>query len=163
MSKVIEIHVAELFAGNDEHTIITNGVGSCVVIVLYDNLARVGGMAHAILPHKHQLESTPHYERDQGGRIFVKYADEAVDLLIEEVKVLGGSTEHMVAKLIGGAHMFMLLEGEKNGIGFENTESARERLQERGISIETEVVGGSVGRNIRFDCSTGIVEITTKV
>jgi chemotaxis receptor (MCP) glutamine deamidase CheD len=59
--------------------------------------------------------------------------------------------------------MFALLEGDQHGIGWKNTETAREELRKFGITIETEVVGGTVGRNMRFDCSTGLVEIITKV
>ena len=162
MSKTIEIHIAELFAGDHEYTIVTNGVGSCVVIVLYDALTRVGGMAHAILPRA-KGDQYQNIVRDNEGRLFVKYADRAVDILLAEVEARGGVRENLVAKLVGGAHMFTLLDGDKHGIGFENTESAREHLGELGIRIETEVVGGTVGRNVRFDCATGIVEITTKV
>ena len=164
MSTMVEIHIAELFAGDENNIITTNGVGSCVVIVLYDRLMRIGGMAHAILPHKKEGEESYVFRnRDTNGRMFVKYADQAVDMLIEEIEVLGGIPEHLVAKLVGGAHMFSLLEGDQHGIGWENTLSAREELKRRGITIETEVVGGTVGRNVRFDCATGIVEITTKV
>ncbi len=163
MNNRIEIHIAELFAGDEEHTIVTNGVGSCVVIVLYDRLARVGGMAHAILPKKREGDPSGTYHRDEEGRVFAKYVDQAIEILIEEITVIGGNASHMVAKLVGGAHMFVLLEGDKHGIGWENTLSARETLAKFGIPIETEVVGGTVGRNVRFDCSTGIVEITTKV
>jgi chemotaxis protein CheD len=163
MNKQVEIHIAELFAGNNEYIITTGGVGSCVVIVLYDRLMRIGGMAHAILPRKRAEEETTQYHRDEEGRVFAKYVDQAIEMLISEIKVLGGNTEHLVAKLVGGAHMFVLLEGDKHGIGWENTEAAREQLARFGVPIETEVVGGTVGRNVRFDCSTGIVEITTKV
>jgi chemotaxis protein CheD len=163
MSKHVEIHIAELFAGNEDYLITTNGVGSCVVIVLYDRLMRVGGMAHAILPRRRPSDPLPSYHRDDEGRLFAKYADQAIELLLAEIKALGGQEQHLVAKLVGGAHMFVLLEGDKHGIGFENTEAAREELVRRNIVVETEVIGGTVGRNVRFDCSTGIVEITTKV
>ena len=163
MSKQIEIHIAELVAANENSVITTSGVGSCVVIVLYDRLVRIGGMAHAILPHKREGEDSSLYHRDELGRVFAKYVDQAVEMLIDEIKVLGGNPQHLVAKLVGGAHMFVLLEGDKHGIGWENTESAREVLARCGVPVETEVVGGTVGRNVRFDCSTGIVEITTKV
>ena len=164
MSNYIEIRVAELVAGNEDTVITTNGVGSCVVIVLYDRLMRVGGMAHAILPRHNPNEfHMGSQRRDGDGKLFVKYADQAVDVLLDELVSLGSSPEHIVAKLVGGAHMFTLLEGDQHGIGFENTESARSELSRRGISVETEVVGGTVGRNVRFDCATGIVEITTKV
>jgi chemotaxis protein CheD len=164
MSKVIEIHIAEMFAGNDEYVITTNGVGSCIVILLYDRVMRIGGMAHAILPraraHDPSMVEVP---RDHDGRRFVKYADRAVDLLLADMLTLGASRERIVAKLVGGARMFALLEGDKYGIGHTNTEVARARLHELGVMIETEVTGGTVGRNVRFDCATGIAEITTKV
>ena len=164
MSTMIEIHIAELFAGDQDNIIVTNGVGSCIVVVLYDRLVRIGGMAHAILPRKKEKDDAVVFrDRDALGRMFVKYADQAVDMLIEEIEALGGTSEHMVAKLVGGAHMFALLEGDQHGIGWENTIAARGELEKHGITIETEVVGGTVGRNVRFDCATGIVEITTKV
>jgi len=162
MSKTIEIRIAELFAGDHEYTIVTNGVGSCVVIVLYDALARVGGMAHAILPRS-RGELYQKVTRDADGRLFAKYADTAIDLLVLEVEARGASRDNLVAKLVGGAHMFTLLDGDKHGIGFENTEAARTRLTELDIRIETEVIGGTVGRNVYFDCATGVVEIITKV
>ena len=94
---------------------------------------------------------------------FLKYADRAVDLLLAEVEALGASKEHLVAKLVGGAHMFSLLEGDQHGVGWENTMAARAQLAVHEITIETEVVGGTVGRNVHFDCASGIVEIVTKV
>jgi chemotaxis protein CheD len=164
MSTIIQIKIAELFVGNADHIIVANGVGSCIIIVLYDRLTRIGGAAHAILPTASSFHETPKtFERDGEGKLFVKYADQAVGMLIQEMEILGSSREHIVAKLVGGAHMFALLEGDQHGIGWKNTETAREELRKFGITIETEVVGGTVGRNMRFDCSTGLVEIITKV
>jgi chemotaxis protein CheD len=160
---IVEIRIAELFAGNEEHIIVTNGVGSCVVVVLYDQLARIGGMAHAILPKMRlNIPSAP-IAHDPSGKRFVKYVDQAIDILVDEVEALGGARQHLVAKLVGGAHMFALLEGDQHGIGWENIQAAREELDNLHIPIETEITGGTVGRNVRFDCATGIVEITTKV
>ena len=164
MSRITEIHIAELYAGGEENIIVTNGVGSCIVVVLYDRLTRIGGMAHAILPRARDFSKKEIFRtRDEDGRRFVKYADQAVDVLIEDILALGGVKEHLVAKLVGGAHMFALLEGDQHGVGWENTVAAREQLASHQINIETEVVGGTVGRNVHFDCATGIVEITTKV
>lgn len=163
MSKVVEIRIAELFVGNEDHVVTTNGVGSCLVIVLHDALAKVGGMAHAILPKERPGDRSTHFRPDKDGKRFVKYVDKAIDELIEGIEAQGGVREHLVAKLVGGAHMFPLLDSETKGIGWENTEVARTKLKELNIPIETEVVGGTSGRNVRFDCATGVVEITTKV
>ena len=162
MTNKVEIRIAELYAGDEHHVIETSGVGSCIIIIVHDKEARVGGMAHAILPHAPE-NAMPFRAADDGGKHFVKYADEAVDTLVKEVEAIGGKREHCVAKLVGGARMFSLLAGDKYGIGWENTESARGRLQALKIPIGTEVVGGTVGRNVHFDCGTGLVEVTTRV
>ena len=46
----IRVKVAECAVGRDEQILITIGLGSCVAIVLYDSAARVGGLAHTLLP-----------------------------------------------------------------------------------------------------------------
>ena len=162
MGTPIEVKIAELCAGDKTITMTTNGVGSCIVIILHDQLMRMSGLAHAILP-KAKPDSVVKPASDNSIKRFVKYADLAIDTLIDEIEALGGHRENLVAKLVGGAHMFSLLEGDDFGIGWENIMSARAQLGKHHIKIETEVVGGTVGRNIRLDCATGIVEITTKV
>ncbi len=165
MSRIVEIRIAELFAGKSGEIILTTGIGSCVVIVLYDTLQRLGGMSHAILPRyapgigEEKETAGP----DEVGRYVSRYADQSVDMLVAQIEALGGARTHMVAKLIGGAHMFFLLEGADGSIGLENILAARDRLRSYNIPIESEVVGGTVGRNARFDSTTGIVEIVTKV
>ncbi|HSE35232.1 MAG TPA: chemotaxis protein CheD [Candidatus Paceibacterota bacterium] len=166
MTRIVEVRIAELFVGNEEHTIVTNGVGSCIVVLLYDPIMKIGGLAHAILPRKTEaryptIEFAAH-SMDAGKR-FVKFADEAVGLLVDDIESLGGKRARMIAKLVGGARMFSLLEADKYGIGYHNTEAARAELARFGIPIETEVTGGTVGRNVRFDLATGIAEVITKV
>lgn len=160
MSTIVSLKIAELYVGDKSHVIVASGVGSCVVIVIYDPVLRIGGMAHSILPFAGTSKDVPSYNMEGVG--FTKYADTAVDMLIKQLELLGGVRDQFIAKIIGGAHMFELIDGD-GGIGWENTESARNRLLHHGVRIETEVIGGKVGRNVRLDCSTGIVEVITKV
>ena len=44
------VRVADLRIGVAEDVLVTVGLGSCVAIVLYDAEARVGGLAHVLLP-----------------------------------------------------------------------------------------------------------------
>ena len=57
--------------------------------------------------------------------------------------------------------MFKLLSGDNNGIGFQNTESAKKRLKELGIFLESEDTGGTVGRSAVMDLSNGLVSINS--
>ncbi len=56
------VGIADLAAAT-EGTLTTIGLGSCVAIVLYDAQARVGGLAHVLLPAR-----DPDPDPDPGGR-----------------------------------------------------------------------------------------------
>ncbi|KKU79188.1 MAG: CheD [Parcubacteria group bacterium GW2011_GWA2_47_7] len=159
MSSDLEVRIAEICVGNTSEIIKTNGVGSCIAIIIYDPILRIGGLAHAMLPTANGAKGVIW---SNSGKGFVKYADSAVDALVSRMESLGGVRKHFVAKLVGGAHMFTLIDGDV-GIGQQNTNSAKSRLGFYGIPIDAEVTGGTVGRNVQFDCATGIVEVITKV
>ena len=44
------VRVAEARTGGAGDVLVTLGLGSCVAIVLHDAAARVGGLAHVLLP-----------------------------------------------------------------------------------------------------------------
>ena len=52
MTEEILVRVADLRVGPPDSILITLGLGSCVAILLHDPLARVGGMAHVLLPSR---------------------------------------------------------------------------------------------------------------
>lgn len=159
MREPVRINMAEMAVGHNDMTISTGSIGSCVVIMIYDREAGVGGMAHAMLPSR----AGP---SDGAGDIYeakAKYADESVDRLISEIEKMGGEKRRLSAKLVGGARMFKVLGGDRYGIGYKNVESARKRLQELGIPIESEDVGGSTGKTARFNIANGVVEVLTKM
>lgn len=158
MKGTIHINMAELAVGHNDMRIKTSSIGSCVVIALYDNEAGVGGMAHAMLPTRVGRErDLSEYEAP------AKYADESADRLVAEIEKIGGKKNRLKAKLVGGAKMFKVLGGDQYGIGYQNVEAARSRLEELGIPIESEDVGGSVGRVAEFNIANGVVEVSTKM
>jgi len=50
LSIIIRVGMADYKAAKSPAILITLGLGSCVGVVLYDNLTKVGGMAHVMLP-----------------------------------------------------------------------------------------------------------------
>jgi Chemotaxis protein; stimulates methylation of MCP proteins len=46
----IIVRVADFRAGANTDVLMTIGLGSCVAVVLHDATARVGGLAHVLLP-----------------------------------------------------------------------------------------------------------------
>ena len=154
MPQEITIKTAEMAVGRSGEQIQTNGIGSCVAIIITDKEAGVGGMAHAMLPKRRG-------EEDQA--LSPKYADEAVDLLAKEITKLGGNKIRLHAKLVGGAKMFKILSGDNHGIGWQNVEAAKEKLNELRIPLDSEDTGGTVGKIAALDTSSGLVDVSTKM
>ena len=67
--------VADYAVASGDAVISTIGLGSCVAIVLHDPVARVGGLAHVLLPSEAM-------SRDTGNR--AKFPGTAVPLLVCE-------------------------------------------------------------------------------
>jgi chemotaxis protein CheD len=123
-------------------------LGSCVGVVLYDRQARLGGLAHIVLPDSRG-------STDQPG----KYADTAIPALIEEMERVAGRKlrVRLTAKLFGGASMFQ--GGATIDIGRSNQEAAERILAALGVSVLAKDVGGESGRRLTLSTETGIVAV----
>ncbi|NLU09621.1 MAG: chemotaxis protein CheD [Tepidanaerobacter acetatoxydans] len=145
--------MAEYKAAKSPATLITLGLGSCVGVVLYDSFAKIGGLAHVMLPDSN-LSSKKDYNPG-------KFADTAIDALMQEMSKLGANERHIISKIAGGAQMFQI-KSENNimQIGKRNVEAVRSKLNQLNIKIVAEDVEGNYGRTIEFFCESG--ELTVK-
>jgi chemotaxis protein CheD len=120
-----------------------------VAIAIHDRLAKVGGLAHVLLPDA---------SLGRGVENRARYASSAVPLLIEEMRAMG-ATGPYVASLVGGAALFGPLLAWGGSVGGRNVDAARKALAAAKITIEAEEVGGESGRTVLFDVSTGKVKV----
>jgi len=119
------------------------GVGSCIVIMLYDETRKIGGLAHCLLPF--------------GGDSSLKYPRNAIAEMLLQMSQRGASRDNIVAKIVGGATMF---EGfERHAIGKRNVVKTREELNKLDIPIIAEDVFGNWGRSISFNLESGEVKV----
>jgi chemotaxis protein CheD len=129
-------------------------LGSCVGVVLYDRAAKLGGLAHIVLPSAHGVVDHPG-----------KYADTAIPALMAEFdRRLGGKARsRLIAKIVGGANMFQmdysLRESTALNIGQRNKEAIEQILASLTIPIMARDVGGTAGRRLTLDTASGIVRI----
>ena len=135
----IRVKVADYAVARGDAIIATIGLGSCVAIAVYDSTARVGGLAHILLPNEGM-------SRDTHNR--AKFPGSAVPLLLEEMRKLGARGPFQ-AKLVGGASMFasLLPEGGVN-MGDRNVEASRRALGAAQISLIAQDTGGHYGRSV---------------
>jgi chemotaxis protein CheD len=125
------------------------GIGSCVVLALWDPLAKVGGLAHSMLP---TAAAQPGGEAQPA-----KYCDTAVGALLAAMEDRGAQRGRCVARLVGGANMFAF-QGREQGpwtLGERNLFTARETLRAWGIPLQGEDAGGDKGRSLELDTADG--------
>lgn len=145
------VGIVDMALANAPDTLTTIGLGSCVGIVLYDQVRKTGGLSHVLLPQ------APAQKEVQAA----KYANTAIAELIRRMGEAGASPRRLIAKLAGGASLFMGGAADFLQIGRLNVAMCRETLQAHRIPIVAEDTGGNMGRTIVFDCETGLLRIST--
>jgi chemotaxis protein CheD len=154
MGEVVKVGMADLNIAKPPQTIRTSGLGSCVGIILYDEKVNVSGMAHIMLPDSSYARA--------GVLNRAKYADTAIDDLLDILSKEGVAKYRIKAKIAGGAQMFKFSSNnEAMRIGPRNVEAVKHILEKLKIPIIYEDVGGSSGRTIEFDPMTSLLEIRT--
>jgi len=149
------LSLGEWAVSNDRDAVLTClGLGSCVAFIAYDPVARVGGMAHMVLPDSTQGRPTPRSE--------AKFVDVAVPMVLEEMLRLGAMRMRLQVSLVGGASMLPNQRGpESMNIGARNAAAASAAVQARGLRVRLEDVGGTQGRTVRLQMRTGEVVVST--
>lgn len=150
---VVPVGIGELRASRDPaEVLVAYGLGSCVGVCLYDPQARVGGLAHVMLPSSAEAASL-----NPPG----KFADLAVPMLIEEMGRLGALPRRMVGKIAGGAQMLVAPGFSGNGfnVGERNVLAVRAALEGLRVPVLRAETGGNRGRTLSLHVATGRVMV----
>lgn len=153
VENMIKVGMADLKIAIGQNEVLkTTGLGSCVGLTLYDPVKKIAGMAHVMLPNSD-------IARD-GTINLAKYADTAIPEMIRLLKEEGVPASRLIAKMAGGAQMFVFASGtDTMRIGPRNVESCKDILQQYRIPLEAEDTGENFGRTIEFYCATGILKV----
>jgi chemotaxis protein CheD len=125
------------------------GLGSCIALILLDDIKGVSAMSHILLPKQISKKKIvyPH-----------KYADLSVKLLLEDLISHGAVRENVKAIIIGGSKIFDI---DNNFMGIDNIKAVKNELNALNIQIIKEDTGGLKGRNVIFDTQNFSVYVTT--
>ena len=146
----IKIGMGEGVVTSTPHTILSTGIGSCVVTTLYDPQKQIGGLAHIMLPDSNGIS---------GRRPPYHCADTALTALLKRLQTRGAVRENLVAKMIGGARMFAGSNSPSPGIGKQNITSIRQILDQERLPLVGEDTNGGYGRSVEFHLNSGRVII----
>lgn len=148
---VLVVDIADVKVATKPAKLVSIGLGSCVGVALFDSNSKVGALAHIMLPSSRGLNPIDNR---------AKYVDTAIPLAIEKMRKFGASKARTIAKIAGGAKMFSFTSKD-DYIGRKNVLAVRNILKKENIKIVAEDTGGSVGRTVEFDTSSGKLLVKT--
>ena len=144
----IFLQPGEFFVGDEQYQMRTM-LGSCVSITLWHPFKRVGAMSHFLLPTRGSF--------DKSEGLDARYGDEAMDLMVHELSLMGVAAAQCQAKVFGGGNMFPDHLRSIINVGQRNGEAALDMLNYYGVPIVSESLFGIGHRQIIFDVRNGDV------
>jgi chemotaxis protein CheD len=140
------VQVGDMKVGVDGDVVVTHALGSCLGLMVYDPVAKVGGLLHAMLPlskiNPQKAEANPYM-----------FVDTGVVRLFKEVYSLGGKKSRLVVKAAGCGSP--IGKNEVFKIGERNHTVLKKLLWKNNVLLDAEDIGGTVSRTVHFYISTG--------
>lgn len=122
------------------------GLGFCIAVTMFDPVAKVGGMAHVVLPNS----------QGRNGERGARYADIAVPRLLKDMRKSGALDSRLVINLAGGAQMSLAAGlGTAFKIGEDNVAAVRAALKAEDLKPKAAETGGNKGRTVRLFIESG--------
>jgi chemotaxis protein CheD len=151
--RTVVVGIGDCKVTDEPVEMVTYALGSCIAVVIWDPVARVGGLLHFMLP-----ESA--VDRDTQGRANpYRYADTGTPLLFRAAYEKGAEKGRLVVRLAGGANV--VDAGGVFNIGRRNYAAVRKILWKAGVLVHGEDVGGAVSRTVRLEVATGRCTVIT--
>ena len=145
---IVNVLTGEVKVENRDIMMISNAIGSCIVLSAYDPINKIGGVPHIMLPGK--APTTSHKNT-------LKYAENAIDTLIDTFKKHGGSVSELVFCVVGGANV---LQDPEDKICKYNIESVNTIIQTYNLNVVASSLGGYKRRTSKLDIRNGIFYYT---
>lgn len=125
-------------------------LGSCLAITLWHPGRRIGGMCHFLLPSR---------QRRAGEPLDGRYGDEAMEAMMDMLKLTGTQPSDYVAHLYGGADTMPEGGGLRFNVGERNIEQGWKLVDQYGFQLEGIDVGEDVPRTVTLEIATGAVDM----
>jgi len=131
-----------VLSANPDDRLVAYGLGSCIALAIWDTRAKVGGLAHFMLPAGPSSGASP-----------VKFIDTGLDPFLRAVEAKGAMLSRCTIKAAGAAAM--LTVGGGLAIGKRNSEAMQAALAERGLALNASALGGNAGRTVQLEVGDG--------
>ncbi|MEM9229132.1 MAG: chemoreceptor glutamine deamidase CheD [Pseudomonadota bacterium] len=129
---------------SDPKAAVSTLLGSCVAACIRDRVTGLGGLNHFLLPGSDQSASA-------------RYGVYAMEVLVNEILANGGQRVNLEAKVFGGAEV--LASTGQTRVGQKNAAFVKDYLNNEGIGILAQDLGGTAARRVYFFPASGKVRV----
>lgn len=139
-------------SNNPADAVVTYSLGSCIGLVIYDPVARVGGILHYMLP-----ESA--IDKEKAAQKPFMFADTGIPRLFKAAYTMGAKKHRVKIFVAGGAEIL-----DQNGffnIGKRNYLALKKMFFKNNVMIDKQDVGGNINRTIRIEIASGDIFLKT--
>ncbi len=147
----VVVGIAELAVSNNPNVILTTySLGSCLGISVYDPVVHAGGLLHIMLPDS-GIDAVKAADKP------AMFVDSGVPALFRACYQLGAVKQRMIISVAGGAQI--MDESGFFSIGRRNCDALAQLLQQNGLQVSAQQVGGMVNRTMYLRLATGEVRL----
>ena len=145
--KNVIVCISDMVVESDPNVVLRSySLGSCLCISMYEPSKKIGGMINCMLPH---YSINP----EEAVRSPCMFVDSGVPKLLESMVDAGCSTDALIVKVTGVANV-LSDEGWFN-IAERNYTVFKELMEQRGMAIDAEHIGGNMTKTVHFHIGTG--------
>ncbi len=142
------VGVGDMKIGREGDELVTHALGSCLGLMVFDPMIKVGALLHAMLPLSKINPSKA------AGNPYM-FVDTGVPALFKQLYGLGGKKERMLVRAAGCGNP--IGKNEMFKIGERNYLVLKKLLWKNNVLLSADDVGGSKSRTVHFNISTGQV------
>ena len=140
------VPIGDMKIGQKPNLLVTDALGSCLCLTVYDPVAQLGGLLHAMLP----LSKINSEKAAINPFMFV---DTGIRELFQALSETGTHKDRWVIKAVGCGNPMGAKEVFK--IGERNYRVLLEMLSREGIRLAAEDIGGTISRKVDLDLASG--------
>jgi len=147
MNEIRIVPSGSFFCGKKQPVVLQAFLGSCVGVAIYDKAAKVGGIAHFLLPSP--ISESEYINPD-------KYASTGLPVFLEALRELGATNGNMDITIAGGAMVGSISELDMSlNIGGRTAEVVKKIFSQDNIQINFAETGGLIACRLDLDLDTG--------
>ncbi|MEA1972476.1 MAG: chemotaxis protein CheD [Candidatus Cloacimonadota bacterium] len=148
MEKIIYVSTGKIEVSAKNVVLKTSPLGSCIAVIAYDKTTKIGGIAHIMLPDKSPTEDKAEEN---------KYAENAIENLLNKLKSIGSKKANIETCLVGGANV---LRKENDTTADNLIFSIFEIIKQKNLNIKRTSLGGYERRTANLHLRSGVVTFT---